>query len=60
MILIAFFIKDGTVELLMSQVIQQEALTRLLVENGRFSKEEFLEIVRVRGKDMGKAKQRWV
>jgi hypothetical protein len=33
-------------ELLMSQVIQQEALTRLLVEKGVISKEEFLEMVR--------------
>jgi hypothetical protein len=29
-------------ELLMSQVIQQEALTRLLVEKGISTKEEFL------------------
>jgi uncharacterized protein YqgQ len=34
-------------ELLMSQVIQQEVLTRLLVEKGIFSKEEFLEMVSV-------------
>ena len=34
-------------ELLMSQVVQQEALTRLLVEKGIFSKEEFLEMVKV-------------
>ncbi len=34
-------------ELLMSQVIQQEALTRLLVEKGIFSKDEFLEMVKV-------------
>jgi hypothetical protein len=33
-------------ELLMSQVVQQEALTRLLVEKGVFSKEEFLKMVR--------------
>jgi len=33
-------------ELLMSQVIQQEALTRLLVEKGIFTKEEFLETVK--------------
>ncbi len=32
-------------ELLMSQVVQQEALTRLLVEKGIFTKEEFLEMV---------------
>ena len=30
----------------MSQVVQQEALTRLLVEKGIFTKEEFLETVK--------------
>jgi len=34
-------------ELLISQVVQQETLTRLLVEKGLFTKEEFLEMVRV-------------
>jgi len=34
-------------ELLMSQVIHTEALTRLLIEKGVFTKEEFLEMVRV-------------
>lgn len=34
-------------ELLMSQVVQQEALTRLLVKKGIFSKEELLEMVKV-------------
>ncbi len=34
-------------ELLMSQVVQQEALTRLLVEKGIFTKEEFLEMAKV-------------
>lgn len=34
-------------ELLMSQVVQQEALTRLLVDKGVFTKEEFLEMVKV-------------
>ena len=29
----------------MSQVLQQEALTRLLIEKGIFMKEEFLEMV---------------
>ncbi len=33
--------------LLMFQVVQQETLTRLLMEKGIFSKEEFLEMVRV-------------
>jgi hypothetical protein len=30
----------------MSQVFQQEALTRLLIEKGIFSKKEFLEMVK--------------
>jgi len=34
-------------ELLMSQVVQQEALTRLLMEKGIFTREEFLEMVRM-------------
>ena len=34
-------------ELLMSQVVQQEALTRLLVEKRIFTKEEFLEMIRM-------------
>ena len=34
-------------ELLMSQVVQQETLTQLLVEKGIFTKEEFLERVKV-------------
>ena len=43
-------------ELLMSQVVQQEALTRLLVEKGIFAKEEFLEMVKVVNKEMKKEK----
>ena len=39
-------------ELLMSQVIQQEALTRLLVKKGIFTKEEFLEMVKVVDREM--------
>jgi hypothetical protein len=34
-------------KLLMSQLVQQEALTRLLVEKGIFTREEFLEMVKV-------------
>jgi hypothetical protein len=34
-------------EILMSQVIHTEALTRLLIEKGLFTKDEFLEMVRV-------------
>jgi hypothetical protein len=36
----------------MSQVVQQEALTRLLVEKGIFTIEEFLEMVRVVDQEM--------
>jgi len=39
-------------ELLMSQVVQQEALTRLLVEKGIFTKNEFIEIVKVVDREM--------
>jgi hypothetical protein len=44
-------------ELLLSQVTQQEALTRLLVKKGIFTKEEFLEIVRAVNQEMKKEKQ---
>ena len=43
-------------ELLRSQVVQQEALTRLLIMKGLFTKEEFLEMVRVVNKEMKKEK----
>jgi len=36
-------------ELLMSQVVQKGAITRLLIGKGVFTKEEFLEIVKVAG-----------
>ena len=39
-------------ELLMSQVVQQEALTRMLIEKGIFTKEEFLEMVKVVDQEM--------
>jgi uncharacterized protein YqgQ len=44
-------------ELLMSQVVQREALTRLLVEKGIFTKEEFLEMVRVVDREKKKRKR---
>jgi uncharacterized protein YqgQ len=44
-------------ELLLSQVAQQEALTRLLVEKGIFTSEEFLEMVRIVNREMEKEKQ---
>jgi len=40
----------------MSQVVQQEALARLLVEKGIFTKEEFLEMVKVVDREMNKKK----
>jgi len=43
-------------ELLMSQVVQQEALTRLLVENGVFTKEKSLEMVKVVDREMKREK----
>ncbi len=39
-------------ELLMSQVVQQEALTRLLIMKGLFTKEEFLDMVGVVDREM--------
>jgi hypothetical protein len=39
-------------EILMSQVVQQEALTRLLVEKRIFTKEDLLEMVRVVNQEM--------
>jgi len=36
----------------MSQVVQQGALTRLLVEKGIFTKDEFLETVRAVNREM--------
>ena len=44
-------------ELLMSQVVQQEALTRFLVEKGIFTKEEFLEMVKVVSLEMKRKRQ---
>ncbi|MGA2464480.1 MAG: hypothetical protein ABSH06_09025 [Thermodesulfobacteriota bacterium] len=45
-------------ELLMSQVVQQEALTRLLVEKGIITKEEFLEMVDVVNGEMKRERKR--
>jgi hypothetical protein len=39
-------------ELLLSQVVSQEAIIRLLVEKGIFSKDEFLEMVRLVNQEM--------
>jgi hypothetical protein len=39
-------------ELLMSQAVQQEALTRLLIEKGIFTKEKFMEMVKTVDREM--------
>jgi hypothetical protein len=44
-------------ELLMSQVVQQEALTRLLIEKGIFTEEEFLEMVGKVDREMKRKKK---
>jgi hypothetical protein len=44
-------------ELLMSQVVQQEALTRLLVEKEVFSKEEFWGMVKAVDWEMKREKK---
>ena len=44
-------------ELLMSQVVQQEALTRLLVEKGIITKEKFLEMVKLINSEMKRKKK---
>ncbi|MGA2318757.1 MAG: hypothetical protein ABSG71_20610 [Thermodesulfobacteriota bacterium] len=38
----------------MSKVVQQEALTRLLVEKGIITREEFLEMLKVVNKEMNR------
>jgi uncharacterized protein YqgQ len=43
-------------ELLMSQVVQQEALTRLLVEKGILTREEFLGMATVVDREMKRKK----
>ena len=42
----------SSVELLISQVVQQEALTRLLIMRGLFTKQEFLDMVGVVDRQM--------
>jgi hypothetical protein len=41
----------------MSQVVQQEALTHLLVEKGIFTKEEFLGMVKVVDREMKRGRK---
>ena len=41
-------------ELLMSQVVSNEAVIRLLIEKGIFTKEEFFEMVSVVDSEIGK------
>jgi hypothetical protein len=44
-------------ELVMSRVVSQEAVIRLLVEKGIFTREEFLEMVKVTNNKMNREKQ---
>jgi hypothetical protein len=44
-------------ELLRSQVIQREALSTLLMEKGIFTKDEFLEMVRLVNQEMKKERR---
>jgi hypothetical protein len=43
----------------LSQVIQQEALTRLLIEKGIFAKQEFWGMAKVVDREMKLRAQRW-
>ena len=45
-------------ELLISQLAQREALTRLLIEKGVFTREEFLEMVKVVNGEMNEEKKK--
>jgi len=47
-------------KLIISLVTQQEALTRLLIEKGVFTKEEFLQMVRVVDREMKRKTKRKV
>ena len=44
----------ATEELLVSQMVQQEAFTRLLVEKGVFTKEGFLAMVKAVDREMNR------
>jgi len=46
-------------ELLMSQVVSQDALIRLLIEKGLFTKQEFLEMVKVVDRERAKEERTW-
>ena len=43
-------------EFLVSQVVQQEALTRLLIDRGIFTRKEVLEIVKVVDREIKRRK----
>jgi len=45
-------------ELLTAQVVQQEALTRLLIEKGIFTREDFLGMVKTVNLEMKKKRRR--
>ncbi len=44
-------------ELLMSQVVSQDALIRVLIAKGVFTKEEFLQMVKVVDREMKKKRK---
>ena len=48
---------DSFEELLMSHVVQQEALPRLLVEKGIFTKDELLEMVKLVNMEMKRSEK---
>ena len=50
--------KFYSLKTLLSEVVHSEALTRLLAENGVFTKEQFLDKVKVVDQEM-KAKESW-
>jgi len=45
-------------EILLSQVVSQEAIIRLLIEKGIFTKEEFFEMVKVVDREMERKEKR--
>jgi len=47
----------STEELLLSQVVQQETLTRILIEKGIFTSEEFLQKVKTVNREMKKERK---
>ena len=51
---------EDLVARLVSQVVQQEALTRLLIEKGIFTKEDFLEMVKMVDREMERKNEKGI